>query len=64
MSDQPKKKRAYVKKLIKVNKTADRQKYQRDYLKVRPDKRKMYQAAYYTKVLAKMKTLDPQEKIL
>ena len=51
----PKVKRPYIKKIIKVNKTADRCKYQREYLKVRPEKRKEYQAAYYTKVLARMK---------
>ena len=51
----PKAKRPYIKKIIKVNKTADRCKYQREYLKVRPEKRKEYQAAYYTKVLARMK---------
>ncbi len=65
MSEQlsvPKVKRPYIKKIIKVNKTADRCKYQREYLKVRPDKRKEYQAAYYTKVLARMKK-DMEESI-
>jgi hypothetical protein len=51
----PRIKRPYIKKIIKVNQTADRCKYQREYLKVRPEKRKEYQAAYYTKVLARMK---------
>ena len=54
MIEQQKTKRVYIKKIIKANKTADRCKYQREYLKVRPEKRREYQANYYTKLLARL----------
>ena len=60
MTDIPK--RIYVKRSLKVNKTADRAKYQREYLKLHPEKRKQYQLNFYTKVFAQIQETQNVQK--